>query len=434
MGRSDKSNPHAMYFALVDCNNFYASCERVFRPELDHTPIVVLSNNDGCVVARSNEVKALGVPMGVPIFKIKDLIKTHNIQVFSSNYALYGDFSNRIMTILQQHCPDVEVYSIDEAFLKFEFYHNDEQTLLNYCTHLRQIIKQWVGIPVSIGIGTTKTLAKLANHIAKKRTQTGIFSLIHEANHEKILPTIAVDEVWGVGRRYRARLEQHNISTVWQLRNAHQSWIRKEFGVVLLRTVKELNGFPCFQLETPATERKHIVVSRSFKKDIYDLPTLKERVAVYATRLGEKLRYFQQKTKLLSVFLRVNRFRNQRPDGRTYFNATLELSHATNSTNELITAALHLTQRLHQPKTNFKKAGLMAHALYPEEFMQTNLFTTSEAIKANSDLMKTIDTINKKMGKHTIFFGACGQPPSFKHRMEKRSPRYTTRWEELRKV
>jgi DNA polymerase V len=281
------------YFALVDCNNFYASCERVFQPQLAATPIVVLSNNDGCVVARSEEAKALGIPMGEPLFQIRDLIRREGVRVFSSNYALYGDLSRRVMEILGQHCAAIEVYSIDEAFLRLEFYAQTPERLLDFARRLRWTVLRCTGIPVSIGIAPNKTLAKLANHIAKRRTDEGVYFLLPQ---DPILAELPVAKVWGVGRAYERRLGERGVHTVRELQACYPGWIRQEFGVVGLRLLRELQGYACLDLEPPVTSRKHTMVSRSFARDVADPEDLRERLAVYATRLGEKLRRYHQAT------------------------------------------------------------------------------------------------------------------------------------------
>lgn len=415
-------------FALADCNNFYASCERVFNPRLHNRPIVVLSNNDGCVVARSNEAKTLGIPMGIPLFKIRDLVKKHRVEVYSSNYALYGDMSRRVMNILQQHCADVEIYSIDEAFLKLDFYSFDEVKCFDFSRDLRAKILQWTGLPVSIGIAPTKTLAKLANHIAKKQTDEGVFVLQPE---HPCLEKIGIEEVWGVGGAYKNRLNAVGVETVAQFAKVNEYWMKKEFGIVGLRMLKELKGFPCLDLESPVESRKNTMVSRSFKSDIYELEELCEAVAIYATRLGEKLRRFDQQASVLTVFLWANRFKNKRPDGRTCFSRTIELPLSTANTHELIAYSLDVARAIHQKGTNYKKAGILASGLSPQSVLQTNLFVPQAPALKSAKLMKAMDEINRQMGRNTVYFAACGKAPNFKRRADRRSKRFTTRWEEM---
>lgn len=417
-----------MLYGLADCNNFYASCERVFNPKLHKRPVVVLSNNDGCVVARSNEAKALGIPLGVPLFQIRDLVRQHKIAVYSSNYALYGDMSRRVMTILQKHCADVEIYSIDEAFLKLDFYGWDERQCYDFALSLRAKILQWTGIPVSIGIAPTKTLAKLANHIAKKQTEEGVFIL--DPGHEK-LKTIDIEEIWGVGAAYKRRLNAVGIETVAQLVKVREDWMKKEFGVVGLRMLKELKGFSCLGLEPPVESRKNMMVSRSFPKDVYKLEDLTEAVAVYATRLGEKLRHYRQHTSVITVYLWANRFKHKNPDGQGCFARTIELPLATSNTNELIAWALAVVKALYRKDTNYKKAGILAGELTPEAILQTSLFMPETLSLRSAKLMKIMDEINRNYGKNTVYFAACGRNPNFRLKSAWRSKRFTTRWDEI---
>ena len=414
-------------FALVDCNNFYASCERLFDPRLSGRPIVVLSNNDGCVIARSNEAKALGIPMGEPLFKVRQMVEKHGVAIFSSNYTLYGDMSRRVMEVLARHCADVEVYSIDEAFLELRFAGQTEHSLLEWAEQLRYKLGKGVGIPVSIGIGPTKTVAKLANHIAKKQTTSGVFSL--QAGQD-ILKRITIDEIWGVGKAYCRRLAPLGITTVNQLAAIDQRWMRSEFGVVGLRLVQELNGVVCEDLEPPMKGRKNTMVSRSFAGDIYDLQEIERRLALYATRLGEKLRQYDQAATTLTIYLWVNPHRNERPDGRQCFARTVELPVASNHTNELISWALKVGRSLHEPNTNYKKAGILAGNLVPAAERQGNLFAEPAAIRRNDALMQALDTINRKQGRGAAYFASCGDTVKIPLRTDYKSPCYTTRWKD----
>lgn len=418
-------------FALVDCNNFYASCERVFAPELETRPIVVLSNNDGCVIARSNEAKALGIMMGEPLFKVKKLVHAKNVKIFSSNFALYGDMSRRVMEVLSLHCADIEVYSIDEAFLELRFAGQTTESLETWAKELRNKVLTWTGIPVSIGIAPTKTLAKLANHIAKKRTITGVYSL---QPTDPLLQQLEVGEVWGVGRRYRERLNMVNVNTVTDLQVINEEWMRKEFGVIGLRLVKELNGYVCHKLELPQTERKHTMVSRSFATDLYNLTEIQKRLALYATRLGEKLRQYEQAAGVITVYLWVNRFRNLRKDGRSCFAQSVTLPISTNNTNHLIAWSKVIAAGLFEPGTNYKKAGIMASELVPQGLSQGNLFHDHATHARNDRMMEVVDQINDKMGRSTVFFAACGNRPKIPMRQEHRSPCFTTQWGELLEV
>lgn len=422
-------------FALVDCNNFYASCERVFQPMLEGKPIVVLSNNDGCVVARSNESKVLGIPMGVPLFKIRDLIRQHDIKYFSSNYQLYGDMSARVMNILQSCCNDIEIYSIDEAFLKLNFYHGDEASNVEFCSKIRKKIKKFTGLPVSAGIGPTKTLAKLANYIAKKNPQVkGIFSLTNISKHETILNKISVGEVWGIGRAHEQRLQNAGIKTVWDLCNAPENWIKKEMNVVGLRTVKELKGFPCYQLEPPETLRQNIVVSRSFQKDVSDISQLEEAIANHATRLGEKLRGFNLRVNVVTVFLVHNRFKEKINNVQSsYLSKSVELPMPTADTVSIIKVATQIITDLYQKGFSFKKTGIMASDLRNNNFLQTNLFADTEDALRRESLMRIVDKINHKMGKSTVQFCTAmrTEKKDWGLKSEFISPCFTTAWSEI---
>ena len=304
-------------FALVDCNNFYVSCERVFNPKLEGKPVIVLSNNDGCAVARSEEAKEF-IPMGAPAFKYEDIIKKHNIAVYSSNYTLYSDMSERVMTILGQFTPELEIYSIDEAFLNpTGFTHVD---LTEYAKKIRARVKKWTGIPVSIGIGTSKTLAVIANKLAKKNQMCGsVFDITNHSRQDDFLQSVDVEYIWGVGRQYTKFLKRHGIHTAFDLKNAPDHWIKKYMTIVGLRTVWELRGISCIELEEVSEPNKQIIRYRSFGKPVESLEKLKEAISVYATRAGDKLRQQQSVTSYLSVFLETNRFK---PDEPQYANSS----------------------------------------------------------------------------------------------------------------
>lgn len=416
-------------FALVDCNNFYASCERVFRPGLEGKPIVVLSNNDGCVVARSNEAKALGIPMGEPLFKVRQLVKFHGVHVFSSNYALYGDMSRRVMNTLAAHCADLEIYSIDEAFLELKFSGQTTTSLHEWAIQLRQTVYQYTGIPVSVGIAPTKTLAKLANHIAKRHTESGVYHLA--TNDDDWLSKLPVGEVWGVGRAYQQRLSRHNITTVAELAAANETWMQREFGIVGRRLLRELRGQVCHELEDPVTERKNTMVSRSFAQDIYELPEIQRRLALYATRLGEKLRQYDQAATSLTVYLWANRFKNKQTNSQIFFARQCVLPLATNHTGTLIEWTNWLAKTLYAPGTNYKKAGIMAGELVPAGVTQGNLFSSATDHQRNQQLMTAVDQINRTLGRDLVYFAACGQRPKIPLRQDNKSPNYTTDWNSL---
>ncbi len=419
------------WYALVDCNNFYASCERVFQPQLQDVPIVVLSNNDGCVIARSEEAKALGIEMGVPYFKIKPLLKKGKVKIFSSNYTLYGDMSARVMDILQQHCADVEVYSIDEAFLLLNFYHQQISDLQNYGNNLQQTILRGTGLPTSVGIAPTKTLSKLANHIAKKISKTPVYVL---TPNDPILRNIAINKIWGIGAGYQRRLKHLHLETVYDLQQLPEGWMHKEFGIVGLRMIKELKGIPCLSLEEPITVRKQLMVSRSFDQEITTLEKLQEAISIYASRLGEKLRQHEQETQHLTVFMMTNRFKPNNASRRTHYIKTIELPLATSNTSELINYAYQLIQQLYETDVAYKKAGVLAGRLQPKSSKQLHLFKSLNNQKKMQTACKVMDQLNKKMGRNTLYYASCGPQPKFKHRQNFLSPKYTVRWSDLLKV
>ncbi len=414
-------------FALVDCNNFYVSCERLFNPKLIGKPVVVLSNNDGCVVARSQEVKDLGIKMGVPVFKIKDEIEKFKIQVYSSNYALYGDLSGRVMSTLSHFAPDVEIYSIDEAFLDLSgFSHRD---LTGYCTEIRRIVLKWVGIPVSIGIGSTKTLAKLANRVAKK-SSCGVFDLSSCNNSDEVLSKIDVGDIWGIGSRYGKWCREHEIMSAWDFRNTNTEVIRKKMGVVGLRMLMELQGQSCLPLELVANPKKETCVSRSFSHPVTTVTELKESVAHFVHRAAEKLRIQKQSAQVITVFARTSPFKED-----IYADsATAEFAIATNDTGEILRIASRLTEQIYREGQEFKKAGVIMTGLVPEGQVQGNLFEVPTDTERSSKLMNVLDDINAKFGRHTLKFASVGVKQPWLTKCSKRSPRYTTCWNELLRV
>ncbi|HMQ48602.1 MAG TPA: Y-family DNA polymerase [Saprospiraceae bacterium] len=419
------------WFALVDCNSFYASCEQVFAPAIHNSPVIVLSNNDGCVIARSRQAKEIGIKMGVPYWEIKSLIEQKGVKVFSSNYPLYGSMSNRVMNILHQCAPEVEVYSIDEAFLRLDFKENAWQEVYDYGQNVRQKILQWVHLPTCVGMGKTKTLSKLANHIAKNNTSEGVCVL--EAD-DPILTHIPVTAIWGIAAGYERRLAKAGIRTAAELQQASETWMYREFGVVGLRLLKELQGTPCYALDPPVSSRQNILVSRSFRRDVYQQDELLEAISVYATRLAEKLRQYQQVADYITVFLMANPFKNVRKDRKQYFSQGATLPFATSNTNELITFSAQLIKSLYEAGTNYKKAGILASGLRPETVLQTHLFLDHEHVLRNKKIMQAMDQINRKEGRNTVFFASCGTQRNWSRKEQWRSPRYTTRWEELLRI
>jgi len=413
-------------YGLVDCNNFYASCERVFRPDLEGKPVAVLSNNDGCIIARSQEVKDLGVPMGAPMFKWKDTIEQQGIAVFSANSSLYGDLSSRVMNVLKDNCPTVEVYSIDEAFLDLSLIPRDQ--LGDYCAQLKSQVRKWTGIPVSIGVAPTKTLAKLANHIAKKNPKAnGCWLLM--GTEQKRLSSIEVGEVWGVGRRLSKRLNIAGINTVWQLSQMNKALARDMASVNMERTIRELNGEPCLALELTQQPRQRILVSRSFGHDVSSYNSLRAAIVTYATRAGEKLRKQDSHTQSISVFIHTNPFSDSAPQ----YKGSLEipLDHPSNDPSVLANAASMGLKHIFKEGYSYKRGGVMLDQVLPKHVAQLCLFS---ARPEQHKLGGVLDAINAKMGSNAIRFAATDVGSEWQMNQNRRSPRYTTRWSDLKVV
>ncbi|EOW9219135.1 translesion error-prone DNA polymerase V subunit UmuC [Vibrio cholerae] len=418
-------------FALVDCNNFYASCEKLFRPDLKDTPVVVLSNNDGCVVARSREAKLLGIKMGVPVFQIKAEMQRHGILAFSSNYALYADLSSRVMRTLEEMAPRVEVYSIDEAFLDLTGIES-AISLVEFGQQVRERIGNWIGITVCVGIAPTKTLAKLANHAAKKYPATqGVVDLTNPERQRRLLALVPVDDVWGVGRRLSKRLNALGITTALDLANASPRVIRDQFSVVLERTVRELNGESCIELEEIPPTKKQIVCSRSFGAKVTQFELLREAVCEYATRATEKLRKEQQQAKVMTVFIRTSPFKDNEPQ---YSNsASGELLIPSCDTRDFIELANHLLKRIWKDGFRYAKAGVMLSDFYDPGMFQPGLFDDVSTRSNSQQLMSVLDTINQS-GAGKVFFAGQGTKKDWSMKREHLSPAYTTRWDQLPRV
>ena len=412
-------------FALVDCNNFYASCERVFDPALNGKPVVVLSNNDGCAIARSNEAKALGIKMGAPWHQIKALCDRHQVAVFSSNYTLYGDMSQRVMRCLEEFTPELEVYSIDEAFLKLDGF--EYLCVENYAKEIRQSIRQWTGLPVCVGLGPTKTLAKIANHIAKKRTQIGIYDLSDRIRQTAVLPTIDVSDIWGIGPRWAARLKSIGITNALELRDAEPKVIRQQFNVMAERTVLELRGIACLDLEQPQPKQA-IACSRSFGRSVYAKAELKEAVSCHAVTAARKLRAQRSKVAAISTFVATSRFQEKQPQHSA--STVYHFEMPTNDNRQLISAARRSVEALYREGFEYKKAGVLLLELVPAELEQGHLFAPSFSDE-NDDLMEVVDRLNERWGRHSVFFASQGIRQSWKTQAKWRSPRYTTAWNEL---
>lgn len=414
---------------LIDCNNFYASCERVFNPKLEGRPIGILSNNDGCVIARSNELKQF-VPMGVPAFKIHPELRK-KITLLSSNYELYGDMSRRVFETVAEHAAEVELYSIDEAFIHLNGFGH---STLEYCRRLRGIIKRNTGIPVSIGLSSTKTLAKIANHIAKKKPEYNGVCWLHAGDHitENALKKLPVEEVWGVGFRIAARLQKLGIKTAWQLREANLKQIRKQFSVVLERTVLELQGTPCIDIGDMETPKKNIMTSRSFGKLTDNLFDVQEAIRVHASRGAEKLRKQNSVARAVMVFLRTNRFRD---DLMQYHpSIVIQLPYPTSDTREIVKAAQHGVKAIFREDYLYHKVGVMLLDLTDKDVEQFDFFNATQASdeRQRSDkLMSTIDAINHRMGKGTIKIGTVRNNAAWQIKRNFITKRYTTCWKEL---
>ena len=413
-------------FALVDCNNFYVSCERIFRPDLRHTPLVVLSNNDGCVVSRSNEAKALGVNMGQPWFQVQELAEAHGILALSSNYALYADMSNRVMSILSDYSPRQEVYSIDECFV--DLTGTPQLKALSYA--IRERVTTWTGIPVCVGIGPTKTLAKLANHIAKKHPRSqGVFNYnaLSQEQQARLLAQIAVSEVWGVGRRLTVQLQAHGIHTVQDLRVAQTQTLRSAFGVLMEKTQRELQGTACMDLQEAPSAKKQIIASRSFGQPVQDLPVLQDAVSSFVATACAKLRAQDSQAAVIQVFLQTNRFRKD----QAQYNPCLAvpLPQATNDSLVVNRWAAALTERMYRPDYIYKKAGVMLSDITPAGRQQTDWL--EPAAPTQTPLMNALDELNQRYGRGTVKISGQGARGAWQMKQERKSPCYTTDWEGL---
>lgn len=415
----------ASLFALVDCNNFYASCERLFRPDLQGKPIVVLSNNDGCVVARSLEAKQLGIKMAVPVYQVMDMIRAHNIAVFSSNYALYADISNRVMSTLEQMVPRVEVYSIDEAFLDLSRL-DKCQDIAELATEIRQRIQQWIGISVCVGIGPSKTLAKLANYAAKKYPMTqGVVDLRTTERQRRLMALTPIDEVWGIGRKIAQRLKLMGIHTALQLADTPPKLIRDSFSVIVERTVHELNGIACNDIQQVVATKQQIVSSRSFGERITQFTAMQQAINDYTCRACEKLRAEGQLARTLSVFIRTSYFTEHQPKYSQVL--TGNLAYPSDDTRDFIALAQRLLSRLWRDGYAYAKAGVMLGDFYAPGVFQLGLFDEVKPQPKSKELMKLLDSVNHS-GKAKIQFAGQGLNADWCMKRGQLSPRYTTQW------
>jgi DNA polymerase V len=413
--------------ALLDCNNFYASCERVFDASIKHKPVVVLSNNDGCVIARSDEAKEIGVTMGSPLFKVLGLLGEHDAEIFSSNYALYGDMSGRVMNLLHNFTPEIEIYSIDEAFLSLE---PRKHSLNNLAFSIREKIYKWTGLPVSIGIAETKVLAKIANRRAKKGElkETGVLNLYRSDKTAGILQETPVEDVWGIGYRSALKLRAHEILTAWQLSQAENRFIRQLLTVTGARIALELRGIKCLPFETVQTKKYTITCSRSFGQTVSAYSDLKEAVLYFLTRACEKLRKHQLAAQAITVFIGTDRFR---PAPVPYSNsATYTSTYPTDSNREIQDWTLKTLEKIYQPFYEYRQAGIILSGLVPTEKLTKRMFD-DERFEKQHKLMKAIDEINRKFGKDTIRFASVKTSGHWQMKQTRKSPNYTTNWQEL---
>ncbi len=408
---------------LVDCNNFYASCERVFNPKLKHRPVVVLSNNDGCVIARSAESKEIGISMGVPFFEVKNIIKKNNVAVFSSNLSLYGDLSNRVMNTLKTEVDRLEVYSIDEAFVSFS-----NSALFERAINIKNKISKWTGIPVSIGISINKTLAKIASHIAKKRLSPGVYVLNKDKEIINVLKTIAVEELWGVGLINANKLKQLGIFTALDLRMCDIQIIRKFFTINELKLKKELCGEVCFQLKTKSKKKKSIRSSSSFENDVKKISELRKVISSHANICSKKLRIQQSCCYKIGVYLKTNTHNKLRENYHPVI--VRELDVATNDSLEIVKLALQSLNKIYDKRFSYKKSGVFVNELICEKYIQQSLFDTLNRIKRKK-VNSFIDNINARLGRGKVRFAVEGKK-MFKRRHM--SQRYTTRFSELLEV
>ncbi|RIJ42118.1 Y-family DNA polymerase [Pontibacter oryzae] len=418
-------------FALVDCNSFYVSCERVFRPELNGRPVVVLSNNDGCVIARSDEAKALGIKMGTPYFQVKDLVRKEGVEVFSSNYELYGDMSRRVANTLAQFTPNLEIYSIDECFLDLSHLREDEVEA--YGVQIRKTVRQWTGIPVSVGVACTKTLAKVANKLAKKWPGSeGVLVLQHEAETEQALRKTGIGDVWGIGRQHAKRLQELDVHTAWDMRQLPEGWVKKNMAVTGLRTLLELRGKPCQELELEPPTKKNICTSRSFGKPLSELKDIEEALSTHTVRCATKLRRQNSCAASLTVFLMTNRFSTTEP---AYYNSrSMPLPRATHNELDLLRHALHLLRQMYRPGKRYVKVGIILNDLVPVAEVQLDLFERVNPAKENQ-LMHTLDALRQRFGHHTVKYAVQGEKDAvWMLREEHTSACYTTSMDGLLRV
>ena len=417
-------------FALADCNNFFASCERVFRPDLQGKPVIVLSSNDGCAIARSNEAKALGIKMGDPLFKIKDIVQKHNVAVFSGNMALYGDMSQRVRWVLQEYAPAIEVYSIDEAFLDLRGMENIDFDV--FAKHLSAQCWKMVSIPVSVGIAPTKTLAKIASKLCKQYPKLKGGCYMHRPQDiEKVLRKFPIEDVWGIGRRSVAKLKLKGVDTAYKFTQLQEKNVQSIFGITGVRTWRELRGIPCIEFEDGFDAKQSICVSQSFSSEIYDVKKLQEQLANFASTMAEKLRKQGSAVAEMIVFAHTNRFKENQP--QDYANALVVFMTPTADQRTIISHAVQAVQNLCKKNCGYKKAGVIATKIVAETNVMRSLFEDTDLVKRENNITAAIDTINNTFGKGTIKLAVQGSG-KIKTTSENQSPHYTTRWTDIPKV
>ncbi len=412
-------------FILVDCNNFFVSCERVFNPKLMGKPVVVLSNNDGCVISRSNEAKALGIGMGAAAFECEAIFKKHNVFVYSSNFTLYADMAARVMQTLAELSTDIEVYSIDEAFLFISSYRD----VVEYCHHMRAVVKQRTGIPVSLGIGPTKTLAKIANKLAKKRAAyNGVFDITHHPDTDELLASLPARDIWGVGRQYEKLLLSAGIATVRDFKYAPEGWVRKKMTIVGLKTLLELRGASCIDLIDSIPAKQSITVSRSFGRNVHSKQEVQESVAAYMIRAAQKLRREKLLASVVTVFIVTSRYHDQ---SRSFNSASFACPLPTDYTPHLLEAAKACLDVLYRSGYVYKKTGILLSDLVSSDHMQLSTYVPLPDVPKQKSLMKTCDTINARFGQHILSYASAGVDQSWRAKRLLKSAHYTTSWHEL---
>ncbi|HRJ84656.1 MAG TPA: Y-family DNA polymerase [Ignavibacteria bacterium] len=415
-------------FALVDCNNFYVSCERVFNPKLNNVPVVVLSNNDGCVVARSEEAKALGITMGIPYFKVKGIIESNNIRVLSSNYVLYGDMSERVMNLLAKFTPNIELYSIDEAFLDMKDISVNDYTA--YGKEIRKTIFKNTGIPVSVGIARTKTLSKIANEYVKHNPRlNGVFDIVDFPKMDKLLAHVPIHEVWGIGGAFGRMLMNRKILSAKDFRDASEFFIKDKMGIIGLRTKYELQGLSAVSLDEVLEPKKAIMSSRSFGMYVSELSELSEAISQYTIRAAEKLRQQQSCCNSINVFVMTNHYKLT--DKQHAENKTITLPEPANYTPELIKYAVYLLRKIYKPGYNYIKAGVLLGNIVPETPVQLNAFLVNRDHDKRNRIMKAMDNINKTFGRDSLKVASSGIAQDWAMKRQHISQRYTTNWNEL---